>query len=260
MPVTRSALASRAASRASAGPAPTSGAISSARRCSRRTRSPWEPSLAWNVTWSSSGTRDSSRALRSRSQKWRASAKRARSTRSLPATEVAPAVRRLDVGDEAEIRRGRAVRVAESEVALVHPHRDLPHFGRQIHVRIVDTAEQRHRPFHQSRDLIKQSGIVHHLRFVGERGDPFRDDPLALRGIHQDAAVAQAVRPIRARRHREGAGRVEAVALGQIGRNESMPIVLAVAQVERHHRAIQQADDAAQRADPDEIAATAPAH
>ena len=135
--------------------------------------------------------------------------------------------------------------VTEGEITLVHPHGDLPHFRRQIHVGIVDAAEQRHRPFHQSGDLIKQPGIVHYLRFVGQRGDSLRDDALALRGIHQDAALAQAVRPIRAGGHHEGAGCQEAVALCQIGRRQLVPIVLAVAQVERHHLAVQQADDAA---------------
>ena len=50
------------------------------------------------------------------------------------------------------------------------------------------------------------------------------------------------------------------MALGQVGRRKPMPVVLAVAQIERHHRAVQQADDAPQRTHPDEIAAAAPAH
>ena len=83
---------------------------------------------------------------------------------------------------------------------------------------------------------------------------PRRDDPLAFIGIDHDAAVAQLRRPVAARRHGERAGGMEAMALGQVGRRQPMSVVLAVAQIERHHRAVQQADDAPQRTDPDEAA------
>ena len=60
-------------------------------------------------------------------------------------------------------------RVAQREVALVDPHRDLHDLGRQVHVRGVDAAEQRHRPFDQPGHLVEQPGIVHHAsgRCVG---------------------------------------------------------------------------------------------
>ena len=67
-------------------------------------------------------------------------------------------------------------------------------------------------------------------------------------------------RPVGGSRDGEGAGGVEAVALGQVAAGEAVAVIGAVAQVERHDRAVQQADDAAQRADPGEVAGAAPAH
>ena len=154
---------------------------------SRRTRSPWLPSLAWNVTLSSSGTRASRRVLRSRSQKCRASAKRARSTRSLPAMIAAPPSSASMLATKANQGAALAVRRAQGEIALVHPHRDLHDLGRQVHVLVVDAAEQRHRPFDQAGDLVEQAGIVDHGQALvrGEAGDPLGDDALALVGIDQ---------------------------------------------------------------------------
>ena len=97
-------------------------------------------------------------------------------------------------------------------------------------------------------------------RSAASRGDALGDHPLAFRGIDQDVARAQRRRPVRARAHRERAGRVEAMALGQVGGGQPVPVVGAVAQVERHDRAVQQADDPAQRAHPGERAGAAPAH
>ena len=53
---------------------------------------------------------------------------------------------------------------------------------------------------------------------------------------------------------------MEAVALGQVAADQAVAIIGAVAQVERHDHAVQQADDAAQRTHPDEGAGAAPAH
>ena len=172
------------------------------------------------------------------------------------------AIRRIDIGHEAEIRRGRTIGVAEREVALVHPHRDLSHLGRQVHEGIVDAPQQRHRPFHQPRHFVQQAGIVHQrdLSRAPQFGDAVADDPPAFVGIDHDAALAQLRRPVAAGCHGERTRRVEAMALGQVARRQPVPIVLAVAQVERHHRAVQQADDAPQRADPDEVAGASPAH
>jgi hypothetical protein len=172
------------------------------------------------------------------------------------------AVLRLDIGDAAEVWRGRTIGVAEGEVALVHPHRDLAHLGRQVHVGIVDTPQQRHRPFDQSRDLVKQARVVDRrdLPRPAKLGNAVADDAPAFVGLHQNAALAQFARPVAAGGYGEGTGSVKAMALGEIAGRQPVPIVLAVAQVEWHHRAVQQADDAPQRPHPDEAAGAAPAH
>ena len=64
--------------------------IFTGRGTSRCTRAPCVPSLAWKVIPSSAATRLSKVAARSKSQKCRASAKRARNTRSLPAMIARP--------------------------------------------------------------------------------------------------------------------------------------------------------------------------
>ena len=66
------------------------GASSAARACIRATFSASVPSFAWKMIPSSAGTRLSRVALRSWSQKNRASASRALSTRSLPAVIALP--------------------------------------------------------------------------------------------------------------------------------------------------------------------------
>ena len=150
------------------------------------------------------------------------------------------AVRRLDVGDEGEPGRSAAVRRAQREIALVDPHGDLHDLRRQVHVFVGDAPEQRDRPFHQAGDLVEQAGIVHHgkLAVGGKAGDAVRDQAFALLGIDQHAMGAQFARPVGAAGHGEGAGGVEAVALGQVAGGEAVAIVGAVAQVERHDGAV----------------------
>ena len=65
-------------------------------------------------------------------------------------------------------------------------------------------------------------------------------------------AGAQRRLPVGAGGDREGAGGEEPVALGQVAAGEAVAVIGAVAQVERHHRAVEQAQDAAQRAHPGE--------
>ena len=152
--------------------------------------------------------------------------------------------------------------VARGEVALVDAHRDLPDLGRQIHVLVGDAAGQRDRPFDEAGDLIQQAGIVDDGDGFLRRDarDALGDDAFALGGVGQHVVLAQLRDPVGGAGDGERAGRVEAVALGQIARDEAVPIIGAVAQIERHDLAVQQADDPAQRADPGEMARAAPAH
>src|SRR5690242_10182745 len=70
----------------------------------------------------------------------------------------------------------------------------------------------------------------------------------------------QLLRPIGRRSNREGPWRVKAMPLGQLVRSEIVTVVASLAQGKWHDGAIEQADDAAQRADPEEAAASPPAH
>ena len=110
------------------------------------------------------------------------------------------AIRRIDIGHEAEIWGGRTIGVAEREVALVHPHRDLSHLGRQVHEGVVDAPQQWDRPFDQSRHLVQQAGIVHQrdLSRHPQLGDAVADDPPAFIGIDHDATPAQLRCPVAA--------------------------------------------------------------
>ena len=59
---------------------------------------------------------------------------------------------------------------------------------------------------------------------------------------------------------RERAGREEPMPLGEVAAGQPVAVIVAVAQVERHRLAVEQAEDAAQRAHPGEGAGAAPAH
>ena len=161
MPVTRSALREQRR--------PLRQRAVGARRAARSSRQPREAPHPLALAAELGVERDLRRApargsraacLRSRSQKCRASAKRARSTRSLPATIAAPPSSASMLATKTKQWRQRARPRAEREIALVHPHRDLQHLGRQVHERGVDAAEHRHRPFDQARDFIEQAGVV----------------------------------------------------------------------------------------------------
>ena len=98
------------------------------------------------------------------------------------------AVGRLDIGDEAEIGRRRTVGVAEREVALVDAHGDLHDLGRQVHVGSVDAAEQRHRPLDQPGHLVEQAGVVHHLDLRSARQAP--DIPSMMMRLRSSASTS----------------------------------------------------------------------
>ena len=157
-----------------------------------------------------------------------------------------------DVGDEGEARGGFAGGVAQCEIALIDPHRDLHDLGGQVHIGLVDAAEIRDGPFDEAGHLIEQAGILDDRQPFGG-GEGFEagvDRGAALGGIHDHVAGGQLESPIGTAGNGEGAGGEEAVALGEIAGGQPVSVILAVAQVERHHGAIEQAGDAAQRAHP----------
>ncbi len=89
------------------------------------------------------------------------------------------------VGDDDEAVRERAVRLRGREIALMGPHGNDQHLGRQLQELPVDGAEQRHRPFDQARHFFEQAVIVleRHLRASTQPTRILQDDPFALSSI-----------------------------------------------------------------------------
>ncbi len=146
--------------------------------------------------------------------------------------------------------------VAEREVALVDPHRDLHDLRRQVHVarrRCGRAAAPAIRPARRPRPAGRDRRPRAICRSAASAAMPSAMTPLAL-GRHRPARGARAASPPsrRATATAKAPGAMEAMPLGQVGRDQPVAVVGAVAQIERHHRAVQQADDAPQRAHPDE--------
>ena len=109
-------------------------AISPASASMRSTRSAWRAELGVEDDVLQRRQRgSSSRTLRSWSQKNLASDRRARSTRSLPATIVLPPSRGHDIGDDDEAVASAPSCLVGGEVALMRAHRDDQHLGRHVH-------------------------------------------------------------------------------------------------------------------------------
>ena len=127
---------------------------------------------------------------------------------------------------------------------------------------VGDTAEQRDGMFDEAGDLIDQAGVIDHRQALGrgEAGNALGNGALAVGGVHQNEPFLQLGGPVVAPGDGKGVGSMEPVPLGQVGTCQAMAIIGAVAQIEGNHRAVQQAGDPAQRADPGEMAGAAPAH
>ena len=173
MPVTRSALASRAArlDRVEVGAVDQPLAAPAIRPAcaTRSTLSATVPSFSWKTIWSSFFACSASGTLRSCSQKNLASDRRAASTFSLPATIAAPPIagrrcwRRRRSGCES-----LPVLVLAGEIFLVGPHGELDHLGRHVEEGRVEAALQRHRPFGQP-GILGDQPLVRDQRQAGLR-------------------------------------------------------------------------------------------
>ena len=172
------------------------------------------------------------------------------------------AVDGLDVGGEGEARGGGAGCGAEGEVTLVDAHADLHDFGRQVHEGGVDAAEQGDRPFDEAGDFVEQAIIGHDGEVLGsgEAADAVANLAAALCGVRDHVAREQAGVPGGEGGGGESAGGVEAVAFGLVAAAEVVAGVAGLGEVEGDDGAIEHAEDAAERADPGEGAAVAPAH
>ena len=144
---------------------------------------------------SSFGSRSSSGAFRSGSQKKRASDSRARMTRSLPATIALPPsfasmlatrMKRL-----ASLRR--CSRIAQHEAFLVLADGEADHLGRDLEERLVERAHQHDRPFDQPGDLLQQPGVLDQLAALreGEVLGLGLDDRLAPLRVEHDLRLLE---------------------------------------------------------------------
>ena len=189
MPVTRSALARRAARsarsassvspgrgrgggrrRRSALPSPTlsrrGGATmpsSTSQRASLATRSTLSatvPSFSWKTISSSFFACSSSGTLRSCSQKNLASDRRAARTLRLPSTIAAPPSAASILAVQTKFGASAPVRVRAGEIFLVGAHGELDHLARHVEEGRVEAAEQRHRPFGEAGILGDQALVL----------------------------------------------------------------------------------------------------
>ncbi|MND87538.1 hypothetical protein D3C80_795390 [compost metagenome] len=166
------------------------------------------------------------------------------------------AVGRLDVGDDEEVG-GETVlgRVAHGEILLVHLHRQADHFGRQRQELRVHVAQDRRRPFGQTGDLVQQAVVIDQSQTARGAGGlgPVQNAQLAIGHIDQNEVAFQLGAIVGEVLDRERLAAAE----------EAMPLshVAAVDAVdlERHHRPVEQGDDALDRAHPAQ-ASRAPAH
>ena len=149
------ALGELAARSAFARSASMSNAISPASVSTRRTLSPIEPSLAWNVTASSAGRRAASGCLRSWLQKNAASDSRGRTTRSLPARTLSGS--RLSMLATV-MKCGSSLPSAPctGKVALVLLQRGDQHFARQLEEARLEGTGDGAGPFDQRGDFVEQ--------------------------------------------------------------------------------------------------------
>ncbi|MNX55269.1 hypothetical protein D3C86_860260 [compost metagenome] len=166
------------------------------------------------------------------------------------------AVGGLDIGDHEEVG-GQTVfrRIAHGEILLVHLHRQADHFGRQGQELRVHVAQDRRRPFGQTGDLVQQTVVIdQHQTTRGAGGlGGFQNAQLAVGHVQQDEVAFQLGAIVGEVLDRERlAAAEEAMALGHVAAVDAVDL-------ERHHRPVEQGDDALDRAHPAQ-ASRAPAH
>ena len=138
-------------------------AISPASVATRRTLSPMEPSLAWNVTASRAGEARRQRLLAILAPEERR-IRQARAHHAFIAGAHLGGLAALDVahGDEVRAAACRPA-VLHREIPLVMLQRGDQHFARQIEETRFETARERARPFHQRGDFIEQCLVEQRL-------------------------------------------------------------------------------------------------
>ncbi len=155
------------------------------------------------------------------------------------------AVARFEVGDDQELLGQLSVRIGEREVFLVFPHRADEDFLRHFEERRIEAAGEDDGVFHEAGDLFQQFVVVVEGE-AGVGGGAFGllvDDLHPLGAVEDHAALAQLHLIIGEVRHLERLVRHLAVAARDVRRGEP-------GDFDRHHDAVEKAQDRAQRAHP----------
>ena len=155
------------------------------------------------------------------------------------------AVGGLHVGDHQEAVGQPAVVLQQRKIFLMRAHRGDQHLVRHRHELLVDAAHQHHRPFHQSGHLGQQAVVGTQRQPLGRRrrlglGE---NDLSPFAGVQNHPGGFQLCRVIGGIADGEGAGAEESMALRQVSRRHA-------GEAHRHHRPVQQAENALQRPHP----------
>ena len=127
-------------------------------------------------------------------------------------------IRGGDIRHQRKAWRGRPIRLAQREIALIDAHGGAHHFRRQIHEGVINRTKQRHRPFHQARDFGDQRFIRHHFKAqLGRKAiDAITDQRCAIFGFQHHMARGERIFVIVKMVRAESAGGQDAMPFGQI--------------------------------------------
>ena len=179
----------------------------------------------------------------------------ARAQHALVACDHSPTiVLGREIGDRDEARRQASFGVLERQVLLMMAHRRDQDFLRQRHEALVDPAKQGDRPLDQAGELGEQRRILAQAQILLAR-KPGRldcDRALPLGAVQLDVGGRQLLAIVLEVAHFDRRGREKPVTVGG-GAGAQRP------ELDRHHLAVEQTEDAAQRTYPADLV-VAPAH
>ena len=204
------------------------------------------PSFSWNVMPPSATAISSSGFFRSCSQKNLASDSRARITFSLPAMISLPPSLATQVGHQQELVGELArARMLEREALLVLLHRQHQALGRHRQERLVEAAHQHVGPFGEPGVLGQQRLVLDQRQLVllGQRVRLLGDQRRARLGVEDHLVRLEAAWRSRARPSPRTARCRGSDARAWCRRLDALDL-------ERHHLAVEQADDRVQRPHP----------
>ena len=196
----------------------------------RSIRSACVPSFSWKTIPSASSLARrwssgfaalslvSGRSLRSVSQKWRASDRRARTTRALPAAIAAPPSRAIRFETRMKRLASWPSGPLQHEAFLVGADGGAHDLGRNVEIVLLEFAHQHDRPFDEAGDLLEQALVLDERQPLGE-GEGLgvlEDDRLAPVGVEHDFGLLQRLDVVVEAPDRDRLRRHEAVAPGDV--------------------------------------------